>query len=305
MRVWFDKTDVNTNLFTTEQFLLIPFLKESVVRDNKDFSSCTTWISDISKSVEYTSIEECDVILYPRKLDINIFKYIKLAEQSNKTLICFYNDDNNKPSCLPQNVEIYRTSLFNSKRKSNEFGLPAWSCDFLDLVNLNIKKKREKPVVGFCGAITNVIRSEAINMLNNNQNILQDFKIRNSFWGGKIHDKNIRMEYVHHMNSSDLILCCSGEGNFSYRLYECMSLGRIPIIVDTDITLPCEDVIDWKNISIWVDKIDNINYTINNYWYNITDEKYYEHQRLIRKIYTDYLSPVGFAKYLSSKHTKL
>ena len=305
MKIWFDKADVNYNSFITEQFLLIPFLDESIIRANKDFSSSATWIKDITELIEYTNIEDCDAIVYPYKLDGNIVKYIKLAEKFNKKLICFYNDDNNKPSCLPQCVEIYRTSIINSRKKINEFGLPAWSCDFLDLVNLNIKKKVEKPIVGFCGAITNTVRQETINKLSANQNIICDFKIRDSFWGGNIHDKGIRLEYVHHMNNSNLILCCSGAGNFSYRLYECMSLGCIPIIVNTDITLPCEDVIDWKNIGIWVDNIDDINYNINNFWYNITDKEYQNHQKLIRKVYADYLSPVGFAKYLNNKFITL
>lgn len=305
MKVWFDKADVNITSFITEQFLLIPFLEENVVKDNKDFSSSTTWIADISKLVEYTSIDKCDIILYPTKLDCNITKYIALAEQFKKRVVCFYNDDNIKPSRLPKYVDLYRTSLFNSERRDNEFGLPAWSCDFLDLVDLKIRKKEALPTVGFCGALTNTVRAEAINWLNKNKNIKCDFKIRDSFWGGSIHNKDIRMEYVHHMNNSDLILCCRGAGNFSYRLYESMSLGRVPIIVDTDITLPCDDIIDWKKISIWVKNIEDINYTVNQYWSNITEEKYNEHQLLIRKIYTDYLSPVGFARYLNKKYTKI
>ncbi len=57
---------------------------------------------------------------------------------------------------------------------------------------------------------------------------------------------NVRQEYVHSMMESDYILCARGAGNFSRRLYEALSCGRIPVFVDTDCVLPYQSEINWK-----------------------------------------------------------
>ena len=306
MKVWFDRQAVVYEKFVSEQFLILPLFERFVVEQNKDFTNSNDWVDEISNIIEYVdNVEDSDIIVYPYKLDYNIKKYIDISINSSKKLICFYNDDNDISSCLPDNVDIYRTSFYNSKRKVNEFSLPAWSCDFAKLITSDYRIKEVQPVVGFCGAITHKSRQHAIELLTYNNQIATDFKLRNSFWGGDIHNSLIRSEYVNHMIKSDLILCCRGAGNFSYRLYECMSLGKIPVIINTDIALPCSDIIFWKDIGIWVDNIEDINHTINSYWSNITTEEYINHQKLNRKIYNDFLSPVGFTKYLNNKYTKI
>lgn len=306
MKVWFDKRDVNFDNFISEQFLLLPLFERRVINENKDFNNSEEWINEISKIVTYVSNpEDSDIIVYPNKLDSNITNYIDIVSNTSKKIICFYNDDNDKPSRLPSNVDIYRTSFYHSTRRKTEYSLPAWSCDFAKTVDLNYRVKELRPVIGFCGAITHNCRQQAIELLNQNNQIIKHFKIRNSFWGGDIHNALIRSEYIDHMIESDLILCCRGAGNFSYRLYECMSLGKIPVIINTDIVLPCDDIITWRDVGIWVNNLEDINQLINDYWSSITNEGYLEHQRLSRKIYSDFLSPAGFAKYLNTKYTNI
>lgn len=52
---------------------------------------------------------------------------------------------------------------------------------------------------------------------------------------------------------SDYVLCARG-GDFSYRLYETLSYGRIPVFVDTDCVLPYDSEIKWKDYCVWVDE---------------------------------------------------
>jgi hypothetical protein len=303
MKVWFDKSDLDYNSFNSEQFLILPLFKEIILNQNNDFVNCTKWISAIQNIVKYVdNVDECDVILYPFKLNSSIKKYIDIAVLKNKKLLCFYNDDNHKPTCLPVNVDVYRTSIYSSLRKPNEYSMPAWSQDFNDIVGINYRYRNNKPVVGFCGAITDIIRQTAINTLNQNNNIETNIIIRDSFWGGKIHDSQIRFEYIQHMQNVDFVLCCRGAGNFSYRLYECLSLGKIPVIVNTDIELPCNDVVDWSSVGIIVNDINEINTAINDYWQNISSDEYIERQHMNRKIYEEYISPAGFTAYLSLKY---
>ena len=81
-----------------------------------------------------------------------------------------------------------------------------------------------------------------------------------------------------------------------------MSLGKIPIIIDTDICLPCEDVINWKEISIWNKDVSTLTNDINMFWNKHTDKTYIELQNKIRNIYEELICPSGFAKYLCSKY---
>jgi len=40
----------------------------------------------------------------------------------------------------------------------------------------------------------------------------------------------------------------------SYRLYEALCCGRIPVFIDTDCVLPYDFMIDWKKYFVWVDQ---------------------------------------------------
>ena len=298
MKVWFDKTDVDFNRFTSEQFLLLPLFSRDVIEKDNDFKN-NNWSEGIQGIVEYVSkIEDADAVIYPKKFDEGVIKYIQSCTFNNKKLYCFYNDDNSQPIDENLNLNLYRTSLYRSKKKKNEFSLPAWSQDLFS-VNQKQRFKNKIPTVGFCGYISHPVRSESISVLNKNLNIKRNFVIRDAFWGGSPHNAVIREEYINNIVNSDLVLCARGAGNFSYRLYETLSCGRIPVFVDTDCVLPCEDIIDWSQICIIVDSPVNLNDAINEFWNKISEKEYNQMQINARKIYQKYISPDGFTRYLS------
>lgn len=300
MKLWFDNKTTNFSSFCSEQFLLLPLFSENVLSSCKDFQNFKEWSALISDTIILTTVEECDYILFPEKLNNKISSYISKAKQYNKKIITFYNDDNDIPSALDENVLVFRTSLNASKRKDNEFSMPAWSRDFNDYIPFKPRSKNIKPVVSFCGHLSHPLRHPCIEQLNNNNNIEKSFIIRDMFWGGRVHDENIRLEYVKNMTNSDLVLCVRGAGNFSYRFYEALSAGRVPIFVNSDSVLPCEDKINWKELCVYADKPEDINEAINIFWNNLTEDTYTKLQNTIRDIYTNFISPAGFTKYLST-----
>ena len=306
MKIWFDREKTDFASFKSEKFLLSPFYDSNIIELDKEFKNAlSSWVQTIGNIVTFSSPDEADVFVYHDKLDINLGEYIELAKHYKKTIIAFYNDDNSTPTALPSNVKVYRTSILKSKQKENEYSLPAWSEDFYTTRNIiDIRDKGNRAVVGFCGAITHPIRDISINLLKQNSNIETNFLLRNMFWGGDVHNSSLRNDYIANTLNSDLILCCRGAGNFSYRLYETMSLGRIPIIVNTDIALPCDDIIDWQQISIWVEDVNNINECIDNFWRNISNVDYKELQYKIRSTYENYICPPGFTLYLNNKHER-
>jgi hypothetical protein len=57
-------------------------------------------------------------------------------------------------------------------------------------------------------------------------------------------------EYKNHLKKNTYIICARGSENYSFRLYETLNYGRIPVIVDTEMVLPKE--INWDRLSIVV-----------------------------------------------------
>jgi hypothetical protein len=73
-----------------------------------------------------------------------------------------------------------------------------------------------------------------------------DIVVRQSFAGSEPELD----EYANHLMRNTYILCPRGAENYSFRIYEALCHGRIPVIIDTDIMLPKE--IDWHKVSILV-----------------------------------------------------
>ena len=66
-------------------------------------------------------------------------------------------------------------------------------------------------------------------------------------------------KYTNHLERNTYIVCPRGTENYSFRIYEALGRGRIPVIIDTDVVLPKE--INWDRLSIRVpyESLDKIN----------------------------------------------
>lgn len=92
-----------------------------------------------------------------------------------------------------------------------------------------------------------------------------------------------------------------GGGNFSYRLYELLSCGRIPVFIDTDSVLPFDTLIDWKKHVVWVEKqkLSSIDRILLEFHRSKTPEELKQIQINNRRLYEDHISPIGFHKTLA------
>ena len=63
----------------------------------------------------------------------------------------------------------------------------------------------------------------------------------------------LRREFVDNLLQSDYGLDVRGDANASIRLFEILSLGRIPVIIDTERNLPFSDGVDYSSFSLIVD----------------------------------------------------
>jgi hypothetical protein len=148
------------------------------------------------------------------------------------------------------------------------------------------------------------VRAKALRLLRDHDGIDTNFLERERFLGGAISRgrldpaamRRVRDEYVRNMVESDYVLCSRGAGNFSYRLYETLSCGRIPVFVETDTVLPYDFVLDWRDYCVWVDEseLESIGDRVLAFHNNLGEHEFVELQRECRRFWEEYLAPEGF-----------
>jgi hypothetical protein len=108
--------------------------------------------------------------------------------------------------------------------------------------------------------------------------------------------ENFRRQYFDNIVGSDYTLCARGNGNFSFRLYETLALGRIPIFIDTDCALPLENQIDWQRYCVWVDEkqIGRIDKIVKEFHDRLNKQQFEQLQKDCRQLWEEYLRPEGF-----------
>ena len=205
------------------------------------------------------------------------------------------------------------------------------------------REKERKPTVGFCGyAPPNGItigtryikehlrsvlenagiarslgissgmetRGRAIDVLRATDVVNTQFLFRDSTYVdeygnvGPYHQSiRYRAEYVANTLSSDYVLCTRGWGNFSFRLYETLCLGRIPVFIDTDCVLPVEDKIDWQSLCVYLAERDlkQLPDAVLSHFDAISADTYGDYQRRCRQVWELYLSPLGYFRYLRER----
>lgn len=276
------------------------------------------------------TIEEADVAVLPhqwRGFDEKTEAFCQQAAHAGKKVVIFFNHDSSEPIPV-KNAVIFRTSFSQSTREAHEFSQPAWSEDFVKRYyggNLPIREKSSRPTVSYCGYAANwkfrvkkllrfknlhpgtSLRTEALDRLKKCKNITANFIIRAGFWANVYRNGNsvdpseisrVRKEFVENIAESDYVLCARGGGNFSYRLYETLSLGRIPVFINTDCVLPFEKEVPWKEMCVWVEEkdIETIAEKVLAFHQALSPEQFIELQKRNRKIWQEWLSPVGFFK---------
>ncbi len=292
------------------------------------------------------SIEEADLAVLPA--DWGAYtgseklaqEFVNLAAHAGKPcLVCFHHDSSEPIPLQGNYLLILRTSLYRSRRLPNEFALPGFVEDFVDKYFggvLPIRKKRPKPVVGFCGYVGPLnpslwqhlvwlknrlliriglrepvgifYRRTAIEVLQSSPRVETNFVLRASFYGGAARPgmkdywdfavmEKVRAEFVQNLRDSDYVLCVRGGGNYSYRLYEALSCGRIPIFVDTDCVLPYDFAVDWKCYCIWVheSELKRIDEIVADFHASLSPEDFEELQVCCYQFWREWLSPEGFA----------
>ena len=126
-----------------------------------------------------------------------------------------------------------------------------------------------------------------------------NFIIRQGFWAPEIDKKQAQLEYFENMENNIFTFCMRGAGNFSYRFYETLMMGRIPIFIDTDCVLPFEELINFSDVGLFLKDEDiktgkvNLEQEILKFTQN-NKNRLTEIQKQNRVLWEKFYSPVGF-----------
>ena len=109
-----------------------------------------------------------------------------------------------------------------------------------------------------------------------------------------------RQEFIENLNTTDYALCARGLANASIRFSEALSLGRIPLFVNTHCVLPYDWIIDWKKACMWIEEseLGNVGLLLRERHAQLSSEEFAAKQMLARELFVKWISPAGFFREL-------
>jgi len=258
------------------------------------------------------------------------------AKYGKKTVVVNYGD---APAAVDlPNASVFVSSAYRYSMRPNEIMMPAYAEDLQGETPFVPRPKTQEPTIGFCGwsdyknmknfagtmvgnALVNVralvkadmrIRSErkgltfrraALRALENQPGIRTHFLIRRSYSGHantiSLPPEQARQEYIDNMRTCDLALAVKGDGNYSYRFYEALGLGRILLFIDTETPLPLEGVVEYGKFILNVDAADtkDLAAVVREWWAGTSPEEIERMQRDARDAFANYLRTDRFFAY--------
>ncbi|MGB0733371.1 MAG: exostosin domain-containing protein [Pontibacterium sp.] len=254
-----------------------------------------------------------------------------LRQHSKPILVLFSGDRSCEPIAL-ENVYVARESIYASRATEYDLILPAICSDMLAeheaIAEPEAPAQTSKPSISFCGLarglkITDPIlsiayyalqfkrfgyvdvspykgeylRNKVIKTLSKSTRLDTHFIVRptNMFIGqpDNAFRAKLRKEFINNMYGADYTLCIRGSGNFSFRFYEALSMGKVPVLIDTDNLLPFEDEIDWSKhiIRLTEDDLGSLDKVIANHRATYTQAQWQQLCAANRQLWLDYFTP--------------
>jgi len=266
--------------------------------------------------------------------------FFERAREAGLPTVVFFSSERSSEPLPRPDLHVFRRSLYRSRRGPMDHVAPAfpWSDIVGNFFGgeLPVHPKRDKPVVGFCGFARDkklverakeipyhllylmrhghpdvspyaglALRHRAVRLLEASQDVEANFLLRSESVSFDSTDADVKRrlseEFAANMRDSDYILCCRGSANFSFRLYETLAAGRIPVFINTDCVLPFEDVIDWRSLCVWVeeDDVEAIGKRVAEFHQRLSPDEFEALQRRCRETYENWLTPQGFFRHFA------
>jgi hypothetical protein len=276
-------------------------------------------------------LEEADVVVHalPYRNDRETDAVARRARDAGLPCIFFRANDDPTPASPPWGT-VYRTSIDRARRNPCEQAVPAIAEDLLAECGgeVVVRKKDERARVGFCGHVGSAgeilfrralgrvlgggprdkargmrLRARALEVLRTSDRIDTELIARTRIWGGArirssapeeaARREAVRRDFLDNLIGCDYGLALRGKGNYSFRLYEILAMGRIPLFIDTRCVLPFETEIDWRQHCVWVEEADLAwaDEIVAQFHADIHPDDFAALQLANRKLWLDYMTP--------------
>jgi hypothetical protein len=282
------------------------------------------------------TLAEADLVVFPheyvvlRKYPDYLKKQLSEAQAANKKIfISAYQDS---PEAIDiAGVTIVRPSAYKSHMLTSDIIMPAYVEDLGAIFGHQVLSKKDIPIIGFVGkanfftlkeklwyVVKNFVlrrgpyregiyfRRYALRVLAKSAKVQLHAIVRRRFSANKttveISPEQARREYVEAIQNAHFTLAPRGDGNYSLRFFETLSLGRIPVLIDTDTPLPLEDIINYDKFVVrvpWQD-IDSLPEIVSNWYNSKTPEEWAEACLAARRTFESYLYMPAFIEHLLS-----
>lgn len=149
-------------------------------------------------------------------------------------------------------------------------------------------------------------RERAVAIFSRSKRIKTNFIIRTSYSGNvktAVGDpKKNREEFVNNIVDSDYTLIIRGDANEATRFYETLSLGRIPVLIDTAVVLPMEHLVNYSECTVIIDHRDlkRAPEILADFHAKLTPEAFIAMQEKARYIFEHYLRFDAFSGHLAT-----
>ena len=153
----------------------------------------------------------------------------------------------------------------------------------------NIPNNNRDIFCSFVGSITHPIRQNMYNALHNNK----EYYFSTNAWTDKVSKENQNL-FIDITSRSLFTLCPRGYGRTSFRLYECLQLGSIPVYIYDIPWTPFSDEIKWEDFCIMVPSTEI--YNINKILYSISGEQIVKMLKCGKEVYEKYFTMESMSK---------
>jgi len=291
-------------------------------------------VVDVIEEANYVALPLAVEYLWQNGRKKYYYDLLALAKKHNKKLLLFTSGDSGK-TITDTAVITIRLGGYKSKLPENTFIMSPFFDDPITDFNLEFYtlNKTDKPAIGFVGHSaagllkwtkeflvfvkgnlkrfvgkestdfqifypSSIKRFHFLKKMEGESALVTNFIHRQKYRAGsRSKEDRLRttLEFFNNIQTSPFTFCMRGAGNFSVRFYETLALGRIPVIVNTDIILPFSDRIDWGKHCVLVEEnFADFILKVTEFYQSISEADFEKLQQENRSIWEKYFTKEGY-----------
>lgn len=176
-----------------------------------------------------------------------LWKLVELLPKDTPFFTIVQHDDGIRFSSIPTNLISFSMGGSGNIPIPLTYNFPP----FFD----TYKNQIQSILCSFVGSLTHPCRNKMIDILKYKPGVT----LITNDWTNNVEEEKQQL-YLNVMSKSRFTLAPRGYGKASFRLYEALHLGSVPVYIYDDAWLPYEDNIEWKKmvVLVHVDELDGL-----------------------------------------------